>query len=112
MELDFDSEPAARAPAKRGVFNWEINLGHVFIVLSLLLGGAGLYANQQRSEGSFESRLSNLESRANAADEQNLPPRVSALEAQMPVLIDGMKTLHEDLTGIRNSLDNKADKNK
>lgn len=84
-------------------FDWSINLGHVFIVFSLFLSAAGLYAHDAGRMASIETKISYLES-------QNIPPRVSTLEAQVDNVREGLGDIRSLLVEIRNSLAAKADK--
>ncbi len=102
--MEIDTEIDNGAPSKRrGMFDWTINLGHVFIVLSLFLSAAGLYAHD-------EARLATLDTKIGYLESQNLPPRVSALEAQTNDLHESLKDIRNILSDIRTSLDRKADK--
>lgn len=108
MKISNDGD-AARSKS-RGMFNWEIKLGDVLVAISLLAGAFGLYTTKESRDAVIETRLVAVEQHQSVVDQQNLPPRVSALEVQMGSMRDGFKLLHDDLTQIRNSLDTKADK--
>lgn len=102
IETDYTPPPPARRSKPR-VFDWTINLGHVFIVCSFLLSAAGLYSH-------MDSRMAVIETKVDAISSQNLPPRVSALEAQTHDLHEGLAGIHDVLLQILNKLDTKADK--
>lgn len=99
-DIDADIESPRK---KKGMFDWTVNLGHVFIVISLLISASGLYAHD-------EARMAIIETKVDAITEQNLPPRVSALEAQSHDLHESLSGIRDVLVQIRNSLDTKADK--
>lgn len=99
-DIDTDSPSSSK---KKGMFDWTVNLGHVFIVISFLVSGAGVYAAQS-------ARLAVIETKVDAITMQNLPPRVSALEANSQALHESLNGIRDVLVQIRNSLDTKADK--
>lgn len=105
-DIETDTADRRRARGKKpSIFNWEINFGHVAIVLSLFLSAAGLYAHD-------EARISVIESRVDDLTSQNLPPRMAAAETQLHDIHDSMKEVTNLLGQIHNDLSQKADKPK
>lgn len=93
-----DSEiPSDDSAGKKFSFTLDFNLGHLFIIFSLFLSAAGLYAHD-------ESRLSVLENKVSVIDGQNLPPRVASLEATTKSIQSGFNLIHGDLLELRNEL--------
>lgn len=103
-EIDIAEDTAAHSRKHKGpTFDWSLNLGHVAIVISFLLGTAGLY-------GQNESRYAVLSARVDELTDAKLAPRVSTLEAQTADLRDWMKNETDLLRQIRDLLDTKQDK--
>lgn len=53
---------------QRPKFNWEINLGHVLTIATLLIGLAVAYSTYQVTTNDHESRIRYLEVRSNNLD--------------------------------------------
>lgn len=100
-----DAADTRRSRKKPAMFDWSINLGHVFIVLSLFISAAGLYAHD-------EARMSVIETKVDSLTEQNLPPRVSSLEAQNHDMHDSLYGILQVLEQIHSDLATKQDKQK
>lgn len=87
---------STRKTPRRSLFNWSLDIGTILAIVIACFAGISAYA---RTEASI-----------NYIEQQNLPPRVQALEAQTTNLKDGLHDIHDVLIQIRNSLDTKADK--
>jgi hypothetical protein len=96
-------ENEIRPVNRRGIFDRTINLGHVLTIITLLGSVGALIMHDQE-------RFVQLETRVNYLDDQNLPPRMAAVEAQTQNLRDSLTDIRDVLIQIRNSLDTKADK--
>ena len=116
MEIELPEESNTRKP--RMSFDMTFNLGHLFIVISLFLSAAGLYAHD-------ESRLVAVETKVESLDNQNLPTRVSANESAIQALkgdlrdirgtlhsiFDELVSEHKDTIQVINKVNKKADDN-
>lgn len=91
---DFNSEKPEK---KKIAFNLDFNLGHLFVIFSLFLSAAGLYAHD-------ESRVSILETQVTALDSANLNTRVTTNETKIGALTARLDGIHDVLLEIRNEL--------
>lgn len=78
-------------------FDLSFNLGHLFVIFSLFLSAAGLYAHD-------ESRVSVLETRVSALTDANLSPRVAANEAKIITVYTHLDNIKDALLEIRTEL--------
>ena len=95
MSIENSTEPGT--PRGKISFGLDFNLGHLFVIFSLFLSAAGLYAHD-------ESRLSVLENKVLVLDSGNLGNRMSVNEAKVGALADRLDGILGVLTEIRNEL--------
>lgn len=95
METEIPTE--VEESKRKITFSLDVNLGHLFVIFSLFLSAAGLYAHD-------ETRLSIVEEQVSTLNDQNLNPRVTATEVKIVALREGMDDIHNVLIEIRNEL--------
>lgn len=78
-------------------FDLSFNLGHLFVVFSLFLSAAGLYAHD-------ESRLAIVETKVHILETSDLPSRVAVIESRQQNILNILKEVHQSLIDIRDQL--------